>query len=148
MPGPGPGPETQPETHPATPALERFARETLGCQCAPEVFRHVEDSPLDLPGLPAPARRIAFGGRLLVYLCPVSDATATAVAAGERIGDWVAAGLAERDRRGMNRLRLVLATEAWTPAAAQVIETAFARLPGLDDRVHLHLIPARALDCI
>jgi hypothetical protein len=133
-----------PDVRPATPALERFARETLGCQCAPEVFQQVTDDPLSLPGLPEPARRIAFGGRLLVYLCPVTNATVAAT----RIADWVAAGLADRDRRGMNRLRLVLTAASWTTTAAGAIQAAFTRLPGLDERVHLHLIPAQELDAI
>jgi len=124
-----------------TSALERFARETLGCNCAPAVFRQVAEDLVPLPGLAAPVRRIAIGGRLLIYLIPLT-APALAVA---RIGDWAAAGLAERDRQGMNRVRLVLGLADATPAATAPIASAFAQLPVRDERLHLHLLPAAAL---
>lgn len=127
----------------ANPALERFAREVLGCQCAPAVFEQIEDSQVRLPGLREPARRIAFGGRLLVYLVPTLDPADAA-----HIGDWVAAGVADRDRCGMNRLRLVLGCDAVPPAATRAIQSAFARAADHDDRAHLHLIPATALAAV
>lgn len=126
---------------PATPELERFARETLGCHCAPEVFARVAEDLVPLPGLSAPVRRIAIGGRLLIYLIPIAE-PAVAVA---RIKDWAAAGLAQRDRHGMNRVRLVLGLADATPAASAAIAAAFAQLPAHDDRLHLHLLPAAAL---
>jgi hypothetical protein len=121
--------------------IERFARQTLGCDCGPAVFQQIEEDRTALPGLNAPVRRIAIGGRLLIYLIPIAD-PASAV---EHLGDWLAAGLAERDRRGMNRVRLVLSHDALAAADAQAIEAAFARLPAPDDRVHLHLIPSADL---
>ncbi|AUB80795.1 hypothetical protein [Candidatus Thiodictyon syntrophicum] len=124
-----------------TSALERFARETLGCNCAPAVFQQVAEDLVPLPGLAAPVRRIAIGGRLLIYLIPIT-APPLAVA---RIGDWAAAGLAERDRQGMNRVRLVLGLADATPAATAPIASAFAQLPVRDERLHLHLLPAAAL---
>ncbi|MGE5154837.1 MAG: hypothetical protein ACM3ST_12590 [Bdellovibrio bacteriovorus] len=128
-----------PEARPATPALERFARETLGCRCSAEVFERVEDDRSPLPGLPEIGRRIAIGGRLLIYLAQAPDG----VRAAERVPVWVHAGLAERDRRGMNRLRLVVLLKDPIPTAT-AMESAFAGLPGLDDRVHLHILPATA----
>ncbi len=122
-------------------ALERFARETLGCNCAPAVFQRVAEDLVPLPGLVTPVRRIAIGGRLLIYLIPLT-APALAVA---RIGAWAAAGLAERDRQGMNRVRLVLGLADATPAATAPIASAFAQLPVRDERLHLHLLPAAAL---
>jgi hypothetical protein len=130
-----------PEARPATPAFERFARETLGCQCAPEVFARVEDEPSPLPALPGIGRRIAVGGRLLIYLVWVSDA----MRAASGLGAWVAAGLAERDGRGMNRLRLVVVLDDPSPEAVALIESAFRGLPDLDDRVHLHVLATAAL---
>ena len=125
----------------ASHALECFAREALGCQCPPEVFQRVEENLIHLPGLTSPVRRLFIGGRLLIYLIPLADPTAALV----WIGDWIAAGLAERDRRGMNRVRLVLRYEVMSPAETVAIESAFARLAGRDERVHLHLIPAASL---
>ena len=127
--------------YPASPELERFARETLGCNCAPEVFRQVATDLATLPGLSAPVSRISIGGRLLIYLIPLNGPAP----ALERIGDWAAAGLAERERRGMNRVRLVLGLADATPAATAPIASAFAQLPVRDERLHLHLLPAAAL---
>ncbi len=134
-------PDPVPEVHPASPALERFARETLGCHCAPEVFSRVEEDPSPLSHLPEVRRRIAVGGRLLIYLTEVPGADLAAA----RLGAWISAGIAERDRRVMNRLRLVVALEDPTPESVSAIESAFARLPGLDDQVHLHILPVEAL---
>jgi hypothetical protein len=130
-----------PEVRSATPELERFARETLGCQCSAEVFDRIEDDHSPLPGLPEIRRRIAIGGRLLIYLAEVPDGPR----ASEQVCDWIAAGVAERDLRGMNRLRLVVALEGPTPETAAAIEQTFLGLRGLDDRVHLHVLPAEAL---
>lgn len=125
----------------ASHALVCFAREALGCQCPPEVFQRVEEDLIHLPGVTSPVRRLFIGGRLLIYLIPLADPTA----ALDWIGDWIAAGLAERDRRGMNRVRLVLGYESMSPAETIAIESAFVRLAGRDERVHLHLIPAASL---
>jgi len=130
-----------PEARPATPAFERFARETLGCRCGAEVFAWVEDELSPLPALPEIRRRIAVGGRLLVYLTQPPDP----VRAASGLGAWVAAGLAERDGRRMNRLRLVVALDDPSPEAVALIESAFRGLPDLDDRVHLHVLATAAL---
>lgn len=130
-----------PEVRPASPALEHFARETLGCHCAPEVFSQVEEDPSPLSDLPEVRRRIAVGGRLLIYLTEVPGADLAAA----RMGAWISAGIAERDRRGMNRLRLVVALKDPTPESVSAIESAFARLPRRDDRVHLHVLPTESL---
>ena len=124
------------EVHPASAAFERFAREILGCQCAPEVFARVEDCSAPLPGLPGIRRRIAVGGRLLIYVAEAADGTLAAA----RMRDWVGAGIAERDGRGFNRLRLVVALNEPMPVSVAAMEDAFGRLPGLDDRVHLHVV--------
>lgn len=129
------------EARSATSELERFVRETLGCQCAPEVFARVEDELSPLPTLPEIGRRIAVGGRLLIYLAPLPHA----MRAASGLGAWVAAGLAERDGRGMNRLRLVVVLDDPSPEAVALIESAFRELPDLDDRVHLHVLATAAL---
>lgn len=130
-----------PQARPATPALERFARETLGCRCSAEVFERVEDDRSPLTGLPEIGRRIAIGGRLLIYLAEAPDGGRAA----ERVPVWIHAGLAERDGRGMNRLRLVVGLDDPSPEAAALIESAFRGLPDLDDRVHLHVLTTAAL---
>ena len=124
------------EIRPASAAFERFARETLGCRCEPGVFSRVEDCSAPLPDLPEIRRRIAVGGRLLIYVAEAADATLAAA----RMADWVASGIAERNGRGFNRLRLVVTLDEPTPDSVAAMEDAFARLPGLDERVHLHVV--------
>lgn len=137
---------------PASPGLERFAREILGCQCPAEVFLSVEDERKPLPGLPEIRRRIALGERLLIYVAEPEGAAAPAQdEIRDRIAEWVAAGRAERDRRGMNRLRLVVALDAWDTDSLRATEVAFAQLPELvqsdpgEARIHLHCLTRSAL---
>jgi hypothetical protein len=137
---------------PASPGLERFAREILGCQCPAEVFWSVEDELEPLPGLPEIRRRIALGGRLLIYVAePEGAAAMVSGAIRHRISSWVAAGRADRDRRGMNRLRLVVVLDDPHSDAVQAMEDAFADLPELAQagpegaRIHLHCLPRSAL---
>lgn len=123
--------------HPASPVLEGFVRETLGCGCPAEVFRQVDEAPTDASRAAGIDRRIDIGGRLLIYLTKTSSAADTE----HRLADWIAAGRAERDRLGMNRLRLVLVVDEPADARTQALQDAFARaIPDADDRVHLHII--------
>ncbi|MFZ0790740.1 MAG: hypothetical protein WAM94_14105 [Chromatiaceae bacterium] len=140
------------EVRSATPELERFARETLGCNCAPEVFSRVEDDRSPPPGCPEILRRIAIGGRLLIYVAEPADAELAA----RRMGAWIAAGRTELDRRGMNRLRLVVSLGQLTTEDVAVIESAFSQVPelapigapGEEPRIHLHCLPRAALASI
>ena len=123
-------------SHPASPELERFIRATLGCGCPPEVFQEVEKTPTALSLAIGVTHRLAIGGRLLIYLMRVTDNNG----ATARIPDWVAAGCAERDRLGFNRLRLVLALETSDAGLSARIEQTFAAAAGGDDRLHLHIV--------
>lgn len=114
-------------------AVEAFARERLGCGCPDAVFARI-----DVEEAVAGVWRIGIGGRLLI------DVAAGAEAASE---DWVrerlAAGRADRDRLGMNRYRLVLATDGRDmPGEPAPSLRAAPAAPALaDDRLHLHRLP-------
>jgi hypothetical protein len=116
------------------PAVEAFVRETLGCGCPQEVFEHIEDS------RPGDLRRIAVGGRLLVYLITPP----TGVVAVDRLAEYLSRGQRERDELGFNRFRLVIAAGEGTANPATLV-LAFERLRAGDERLHLHLVPADAL---
>jgi hypothetical protein len=121
-------------------AIERLVREDLGCTCPAEVFDRMEAGQVALPGLAEPGRRIAIGGRLLVYLIEAEDA-------GQALASlpaWVSAGRAERDAAGMNRLRLVLVT-AQPETVAPALQPEFEALPDHDERIHLHVLPPAAI---
>ena len=93
-----------------------------------------------LPGCSRPGRRIAIGGRLLVYLIEAED-PAEAVAG---LPAWVSAGRAERDAADMNRLRLVVVT-AQPETLAPVLHAVFETLSDRDERIHLHVLSAAAI---
>jgi hypothetical protein len=106
-------------------AITTFVRERLGCGCADEVFADIA-----VESIGAGRCRIAIGDRLLIELLP--DAAA---ADGPALLDR---GRRERDRRGMNRYRLVLAGAG---TAGGVPENAAAG----DERLHLHRLPGEEL---
>jgi hypothetical protein len=136
----------------ATPGLERFVRSSLGCRCPDEVFDEVEVSREPPAGCPEVGRRILVGGRLLIY---VIEGVSTDEALG-RIEDWVLIGHAERERRGMNRLRLAVTLADPNPGAEPALQDRFRALPlvagpaglGEDPRLHLHLLPFEAVEAL
>ena len=104
--------------------IEAFVRGRLGCNCPAEVFADVAVDER------AEGCRIAIGDRLLLELVAAADGTADP----EQIGAMLETGRRERDRRGMNRFRLVLG------CAEPDMPSAVAGAVG-DDRVHLHRLP-------
>lgn len=122
----------------ASPELERFIRQTLGCGCPDSVFESVmiHHEPLEA-SRPDPACWIEIGGRLLIAVCRYD-----AELAG-RLAEVFGSARARRDGDGFNRFRLVVAD---APAgAAELLDRAFAPLGAADDRLHLHLVAAAEL---
>ena len=121
----------------ASAGLKRFVRETLGCTCPDEVFERVEIR--EGQSLPngGRVRRIAIGGRLLIYLVdgvPVGTVD-------RDIRGWTLSGRIDRDGAGMNRFRLVIGLDGLSCSDADRIKGAFAAACGEgDDRMHLHLV--------
>ena len=116
---------------PPVPELVRFVRETLGCGCPEEVVARTR---LDRSGAGEPG--LDVGGRLLVRVLVgdhVEDLVRTLPETVLRLRD-------ERDRRGFNRLRIVVAHDRLDVVAASLDEVLAALGPG-DDRLHLHLLP-------
>ena len=115
----------------------RFVREVLGCGCPEEVLRSIRaDRGRLVPGLDVEVTRIDAGGRLLVYVVPAGAAERleTVIAAA------VEAGAGERDRRGFNRFRLVIAADD-SAAIEPRARAAFAACEPRDERAHLHVVP-------
>ncbi|TCJ11662.1 hypothetical protein EZJ19_14700 [Parasulfuritortus cantonensis] len=107
-------------------AVADFARTSLGCQCEPEVFRSISLEAGGTAGLPCV--RVVVGERLLIWLVAGSSAE-------QRVAELARAGLRERDARGYNRFRLVLAE------AGPDSEARFQSAVGMDGKAHLHGIP-------
>jgi hypothetical protein len=111
--------------------VKTFVRNILGCDCAEEVFSHIENE----RGVSAAGfklrNKINVGNRLLVYIVEPGDLQ-------EEMPVLVRAGREERDARGFNRFRLVIVSDD-----IAMRERAFKLLKGLagvDEKVHLHVI--------
>ncbi len=118
--------------------LTDFVRNTLGCACPDEVFERIEyeDGADGEGGLTCPSIRV--GGRLLIGLWETSDA---AHVKSEMAG-IVNAGKRERDRRGMNRFRLVIAADD-PGAVGPIAHEMFPVMAEGDDKIHLHVVSRR-----
>jgi hypothetical protein len=122
--------------------MQDFIRSTLGCGCPDEVLQWIECSrSIPVPEHSLMLTRIDVGGRLLVYVVEADETPETAVYA---IPALMAAGLAERDRAGFNRLRLVLASDE-PEVVRSVAEKVYSESAPRDDRVHLHVVAATDL---
>lgn len=135
--------------HRAEPAFEstrdrirRFVREALGCVCPDAAFERaeVEFAP---DGASEALFEIVVGDRLLVraYRVTPGDGIPTGVVR------WLESGRAERDARGLNRFRLVLAGEAPGTIEESAVP-AFEQWRGADERIHLHVLRLGQLDAL
>ena len=124
-------------------AIERFVRGTLGCQCPDEVFRRVEVGPLALPGNGGTGRRLVIGDRLLIHIVDASGWPEPLL----RLEALATAGRDERDGRGLNRFRLVIAVPS-ASSDAPSLEQRFSQALGGDDRAHLHVLAADELPIV
>ena len=105
-----------------------------------EVFKRIDGSPVRMAGLTHIGRRIAIGGRLLVYVLDTDETDLALV----QLPNWLAAGRAERDASAMNRLRLVVVTSD-SDALGAALKARFDALPGRDEWTHLHVLPRSAV---
>jgi hypothetical protein len=102
----------------------------LGCTCPEEVFHHYQVRQQTDTSLPVV--ELIMGDRLLVWIIDgtgISDPEQT-------LGQLLQAGYRDREKRGLNRFRLVVIGNftAW--------EKQFGHLAdALDHKVHLHVVP-------
>jgi hypothetical protein len=115
--------------------IERFVRVTLGCKCPDEVFQKVAVEPGQLADGKVAFTRLTIGDRLLIY---VFEATADR-GSGRAAAQLTERGRKERDTRGLNRFRLVVATGHPTQLLERV-QARFARAADGDERCHLHVL--------
>jgi len=112
----------------------KFVRHTLGCRCPDEVFDQIEcrngDSQTNIY-----TRSITLGGRLLIYIWETNDSSI--VEAG--LPAMLVSGKDERNRRGLNRLRVVIATDD-VDYIGSIAQRLFRDLSDKDERVHLHVV--------
>jgi len=106
-----------------------LVRDRLGCGCPEEVFDHYEVTEVKFGLLPF--IELVMGGRLLVWIIEGEDSLPLAQHGAQLLNK----GRFERDRRGLNRFRLVWIGHPLDPSLeSEMIKTA----EGIDPKVHFH----------
>lgn len=114
-------------------AIQKFVRNVLGCTCPDEVFEQIDIGPVtsgDYRWL-----RLLIGERLLIYIARMDNQEQI----NTELPVLLQSGREERDHRGYNRFRAVLATTdrlRFEPAAHRV----FQRWEDRDPDTFLHLV--------
>jgi hypothetical protein len=107
-----------------------LARGLLGCACPDEIFDYYQVRQQSITSLPVV--EMIMGDRLLVWIIDGDKVGEP----GQTLAYLLRAGLAERERCGLNRFRLVVVgdfllwRERWTHLA-----------DAMDPKVHLHVLP-------
>jgi hypothetical protein len=114
------------------PEIKRFIQETLGCSCPEEVFNKI-DYQKECDGISG--RKINVGDRLLIYIISIdrkSNIQGVITSALEQ-------GVEERDKKGLNRFRLVLVSSRPDELRSSA-EHAFDSSGHTDEKTHLHIV--------
>ena len=114
------------------PKIKRFVQETLGCSCPEEVFNKI-DYQKESDGFSV--RKVTVGDRLLIYIITMvgkSNIQGVINSALER-------GVVERDKKGLNRFRLVLVASRPDELCSSA-EQAFNSSGYTDEKTHLHVV--------
>jgi hypothetical protein len=124
------------------PSVEHFVQDVLGCTCPPEVFDRILVSSETCPDLPVDLA-VEVGGRLLIHVSLDRGLDDLA----HDLARIILEGMRKRDDSGFNRFRYVVATDA-PEAAEKALVPLFSALPFLDEKTHLHIIPAENIACL
>jgi hypothetical protein len=114
------------------PEIKRFVQETLGCSCPKEVFNKIDyqNESDSFSG-----RTINVGDRLLIYIITMdSKSNIQGV-----INSALERGVVERDKKGLNRFRLVLVASHPDELRSSA-EQAFNSSGYTDEKMHLHVV--------
>ena len=114
------------------PEIKRFVQETLGCTCPEEVFNHID---YQKKGVGVAGSKICVGDRLLIYIISIDRNAGIE----ELIRSALQQGVQERDKRGLNRFRLVLVASRPEELRSEA-EAAFELSLYKDEKAHLHLV--------
>lgn len=117
--------------------LIKFVRHTLGCKCPEEIFDRIEYQE-GSGGADPYTRSITLGERLLVYIWETNDPSLVET----KLPAMLLCGKNERDQRGLNRFRAVIATDD-VDRIGSIAQRLFRDLSDKDEKVHLHVVPTR-----
>ena len=122
--------------------IVHFVQNTLGCQCAKEVFNSIESGRGSTPNGEAEFTKMVIGNRLLIYIVkPLSEAESLI---NNLIPILTEMGILERDSKGYNRFRLVLAKQSDDVISDTLIKD-FQKTAGHDEKAHIHFVSQQEL---
>lgn len=119
--------------------IKYFVKHVLGCTCPDKIFDQIEDRQIQSSSSPH-TRSIMIGGKLLIYIWEVIGSEGIE----HDLEAVLAAGKKERDARGLNRFRAVLAAEDSRALSARAHHN-FTLFADRDERMHIHVVPSRLL---
>jgi hypothetical protein len=118
-----------------------FVKDVLGCGCSDDVFEYIKvDEGVHLDDRITLSHKLNIGNKLLVYIYhPVSIDEAR-----NNLQRIFNIGIEERDEKGFNRIRVVVASDDTNTKQAAYLASKKMKLP--DDRVHLHIMDAKKIN--
>lgn len=123
------------EPVPNVPAVTRFVREVIGCNCPDKVFRRIEVQPGSSAIRSCSADcELRVGGRLLIVVTSEPEAELSS-----HLAEVIAEGKRARDESKFNRFRLVVQTENAAEEREKLLR-AFEAVPNKDERTHMHVL--------
>jgi hypothetical protein len=114
------------------PEIKHFVQETLGCSCPEEVFTQID---YQEEGDGILGRKIKVADRLLIYIITMDRKSRIQGV----INSALEQGVEERDKKGLNRFRLVLVTSCPDELRSSA-EHAFDNSGYTDEKTHLHIV--------
>ena len=114
------------------PEIKRFVQEALGCSCPEEVFNKI-DYQKEIDGFPG--RKVNVGDRLLIYIISMNGRSNIQGV----INSALEQGVEERNKKGLNRFRLVLVSSR-PDELRSMAENAFDSSGYTDEKTHLHIV--------
>ncbi|UCF57352.1 MAG: hypothetical protein JSW15_02455 [Deltaproteobacteria bacterium] len=109
----------------------RLIQDILGCGCPREVFEHIQIEMTWTNHIPM--LQLILGNKLLVWIVDGMKIDRLR----DRVSTLLEQGRAERDKRNLNRFRLVMVGDVPTPEANELLTLPEAN----HTKVHLHILP-------
>lgn len=113
--------------------VKRFVQQKLGCACPDDVFERIKVKSGNAKTLYQ--WKIVIGQKLLITICQIDERRQIE----KMLRSIVISGKKERDRHGLKRFRVVLATEE-VDRLAPVAKRVFEDLRSGDEKMHLHVV--------
>jgi hypothetical protein len=130
--------------NPRNGMIKAFVKDVLFCQCPDEVFQSItHESNFRSDFGHVIDEKLIIGDRLLIYIVLIDKYSKSKL--NNLIPELIDHGIALRNKKDLNRFRLVLVTDNFAKST-KVLEAEFQRYESFDEKVHLHLINKSSFD--